>query len=31
MIGHVMPRVRSVDIDTYEDLRLAAHMLAEQK
>ena len=31
MIGYVMPRARSVDIDTEEDLRLAARMLAEQQ
>ena len=28
MIGYVMPRDRSVDIDTEEDFRLAAHMIA---
>ena len=31
MIGYVMPRARSIDIDTAEDLRLAARMLAERQ
>ena len=31
VVGYVMPRVRSVDVDTDEDLRLATRMLAEQK
>ena len=31
IVGFVMPRARSVDIDTEEDLRLAARMLAERK
>ena len=31
MVGHVMPRARSIDIDTEEDLRLAARMLAERQ
>ena len=31
MIGFVMPRERSVDIDTEEDFRLAARMMAEQQ
>ena len=31
MIGHVMPRERSVDIDTEEDLLLASRMLAERQ
>ena len=31
MVGYVMPRVRSIDIDTEEDLRLADRMLAERQ
>lgn len=31
MFGYVMPRTRSVDIDSEDDLRLAARMLAEQQ
>ena len=31
MVGHIMPRVRSVDIDTEEDLQFAAHLLAERQ
>ena len=31
MFGYVMPRTRSLDIDTEEDLRLAARMLAERQ